>query len=80
MISIIEKETKKVKNDNINPQNHNMQYTDGFSEDMVMIALNLHLFAILFSNIMKLQLSHHVTRNINVLPCWAEVVGQGFRV
>ncbi len=80
MISIIEKETKKVKNDNINPQNHNMQYTDGFSEDMVMIALNLHLFSILFSSIMKLQLSHYVTRNINVLPCWAEVVGQGFRV
>jgi hypothetical protein len=46
-----------------------MQYTDGFSEDMVMIALNLHLFAILFSSIMKLQLSHYVTRNINVLPC-----------
>jgi hypothetical protein len=62
MISIIEKETKKVKNDNINPQNHNMQYTDGFGEDMVMIALNLRLFAILFPSIMKLQLSHYVTR------------------
>jgi hypothetical protein len=61
MISIIEKETKKVKNDNINPQNHNMQYTDGFGEDMVMIALNLRLFAILFPSIMKLQLSHYVT-------------------
>lgn len=61
MISIIEKETKKVKNDNINPQKHNMQYTDGFGEDMVMIALNLRLFAILFPSIMKLQLSHYVT-------------------
>jgi hypothetical protein len=34
MIFIMEKETKKVKNDNINLQNHNMQYTDGFREDI----------------------------------------------
>jgi hypothetical protein len=38
-----------------------MQYTDGFGEDMVMIALNLRLFAILFPSIMKLQPSHYVT-------------------